>query len=499
MLKRTYIYITIVMILSSIVLSMGIYYINLQGITLFENSEIENKQELLELYIEDSYNNLGILNRAHSYWTQANIAVSNEDAEWVNDNLTEYIFVGDFDVDFVFLSNEDGSFVSSYGIYNVFIIDTEVYRQVIEDDTEYTSIVWYDGDAFIVSGYPISNDDKTDRSGVLLLGRRIDNEMITIIESIIGKDEENAVYLFETVDEVTFLNESFNTIIFESIDDDIVFVTQYELIFSTYVRERILRDSIITLAINVVVVVIILIILIRRFKKELDILMKQIHDLDASDSNYEEMRFVKASELNKIITSFNLLRRKISQNMRDLVNKNLEVVRLLSTASEINDPYTQKHSINVSELSRKIGKRMKLDSLDNLELSAELHDVGKVFIQLSLLNKKSKLSSKEFVVIKKHPVHGAELLENIKDFDEVRLGVLHHHEKFDGTGYPNQLKGEEIPLFAKIIHIADVYDAISSDRPYRDAYTKEKVISIMKNGRGTSFDPDILDVFFEVI
>ncbi len=185
--------------------------------------------------------------------------------------------------------------------------------------------------------------------------------------------------------------------------------------------------------------------------------------------------------------------------MKDLVSKNLEVVKLLSTASEINDPYTQKHSINVSDLSRKIGKRLKVKNLDNLELSAELHDVGKVFIQLSLLNKKGKLSSKEFMEIKKHPIHGAELLENIKDFDEVRLGVLHHHEKFDGTGYPNQLKGNDIPLFARIIHIADVYDAITSNRPYRDAFSTDEVNKIMNDGRGSSFDPVILDIFFEVI
>ena len=499
MLKRTYIYITIVMIFSSIILSLGIYYINLQGIILFENSEIENKQELLELYIEDSYNNLGTLNRAHAYWTQANIAVSNEDVEWIEDNLTEYIFTGDFNVDFVVLSNEDGSFISSFGVYNIFITDTEVFNKVIEDDIEYNSIVWYDGDAFIVSGYPIADDDETNKSGVLLLGRRIDNEMITIIESIIGKDEENEVFLFETIEDISLLNEDFSDIIFESMDDNIIFVTQYELIFSTYVRERILRDSIITLALNVVVVVLILIILVRRFKKELDQLIKQILELDVKHSNYEEMKFVRASELNQIITSFNFLRKKISQNMKDLVDKNLEVVKLLSTASEINDPYTQKHSINVSELSRKIGKRMKIEELDNLELSAELHDVGKVFVQLSILNKKGKLSSKERAEINKHPIHGAELLENIKDFDEVRFGVLHHHERYDGTGYPSQLKGDEIPLFARIIHIADVYDAISSSRPYREAFSKEEVIKIMEDGRGNSFDPAILDVFFDVI
>ncbi len=323
--------------------------------------------------------------------------------------------------------------------------------------------------------------------------------MITFIESIVGVDDENEVFLFKTINEIAFLNEDFSIIVFESIDDNIVFVTQYELIFSTYVRDRILRDSIITLALNVVAVVLILIILVRRFKKELDLLTKQILELEVTDSNYEEMKFLRASELNQIITSFNFLRKKISENMKDLVEENLEVVKLLSTASEINDPYTQKHSINVSELSRKIGKKMRINALDNLELSAELHDVGKVFVQLSILNKKGKLSSKERAEINKHPIHGAELLGNIKDFDEVRLGVLHHHERYDGTGYPNQLKGEEIPLFARKIHVADVYDAISSSRPYRNAFSNEEVFKIMEDGRGNSFDPVILDVFLEVI
>ena len=391
------------------------------------------------------------------------------------------------------------SIVLSIGIYDSFITDTEIFNRVIEDDIQYNSIIWYDSGAYIVSWYPVANDDETDKSGVLLLGRRIDNEMITFIESIVGVDDENEVFLFKTINEIAFLNEDFSIIVFESIDDNIVFVTQYELIFSTYVRDRILRDSIITLALNVVAVVLILIILVRRFKKELDLLTKQILELEVTDSNYEEMKFLRASELNQIITSFNFLRKKISENMKDLVEENLEVVKLLSTASEINDPYTQKHSINVSELSRKIGKKMRINALDNLELSAELHDVGKVFVQLSILNKKGKLSSKERAEINKHPIHGAELLGNIKDFDEVRLGVLHHHERYDGTGYPNQLKGEEIPLFARKIHVADVYDAISSSRPYRNAFSNEEVFKIMEDGRGNSFDPVILDVFLEVI
>jgi hypothetical protein len=272
----------------------------LQGIRLFEESEIENKQELLELYINDSYSNLGTLNMAHAYWTYAKEAVNNEDTEWINDNLTEYIYTGDFNVDFVYLSDEDSSFISVYGIHDFFIENTEIFARVIEDNAEYNSIIWHNSEAYIVSGYPIANDDKTNKSGILLLGRKIDDDMITIIESIIGIDEENDVYLYRNINELAYLNESYNYIYFESIDENVVFVTQYELLYSTYVRDRILRDSIITLGINVVVVVMILIILIRRFKRELDLLIFQIHNLDMSDSNFEEMKFVRASELNQI-------------------------------------------------------------------------------------------------------------------------------------------------------------------------------------------------------
>jgi len=139
------------------------------------------------------------------------------------------------------------------------------------------------------------------------------------------------------------------------------------------------------------------------------------------------------------------------------------------------------------------------EHLTDFEYSAKFHDIGKVFLHYDILNKPTKLTDEEYNEVKKHPVQGVKLISTIAQFDQVHLGVLYHHEHYDGNGYPEGLKGENIPLIARILSIADVYEALTSKRPNRDAYTKEKAFVIMEQGRGKHFDPDLLDVFFDLM
>jgi len=128
-----------------------------------------------------------------------------------------------------------------------------------------------------------------------------------------------------------------------------------------------------------------------------------------------------------------------------------------------------------------------------------LHDLGKVGIGNKVLSKKGKLTAAEFKSIKKHPQIGAEIIKQIRFLKEVIPLILYHHERFDGQGYLEGLKDKDIPLGARIIALADVYEALISDRPYRKAYSKEEALDIIKKeGRGTQFDPEIVDIFVEM-
>ena len=138
--------------------------------------------------------------------------------------------------------------------------------------------------------------------------------------------------------------------------------------------------------------------------------------------------------------------------------------------------------------------------------AAHLHDIGKISIPDSILQKKGKLTEEEFSIMKSHPVEGARILdetlkgvESDEYFQIAHDMALYHHEKYDGTGYPEGLSGESIPLSARIMAVADVYDALRSSRHYKESFTREKSVAILKENRGTHFDPDITDIFLDHI
>ncbi len=166
------------------------------------------------------------------------------------------------------------------------------------------------------------------------------------------------------------------------------------------------------------------------------------------------------------------------------------------------DDYTYHHSLSVAILSISIGLALDLDkkTLYDLGLSAMLHDIGKTEVPYGLISKDSALSKSEFEIIKAHPLKGAKyVMRNNYVTDKVYEGIVSHHEKYDGTGYPFQLKGEDIPLFGRIISVADVYDALTSNRPYRIPSTPSEAIEYIMGGNESMFDPIIVNAFLRKI
>lgn len=179
----------------------------------------------------------------------------------------------------------------------------------------------------------------------------------------------------------------------------------------------------------------------------------------------------------------------------------LSSIRAIVEAIDAKDPYTKGHSARVVEYALLIGEGMNLDKeiLKDLELSAVLHDVGKIGIPDKILSKPGLLTEEEYAYMKKHPELGAEIVEPIKKLKKLVPNILHHHEKYDGTGYPAGLKGDKIPLGARIIAIADSFDAMTSDRPYRPRMETKIALQEIKNHRRTQFDPELASVFIKNI
>ena len=179
----------------------------------------------------------------------------------------------------------------------------------------------------------------------------------------------------------------------------------------------------------------------------------------------------------------------------------LQMMQTLSTTIEAKDEYTRGHSHRVAEYAVLIAKELGWSQKDilNLRNAAHLHDIGKIGIPDTILNKPTKLTEEEYAVIKEHTVIGAEILKNIRLIDHVTEVARSHHERYDGTGYPDGLKGEKIPIHARIIAVADSYDAMQSRRIYRNPLGTEVIYNEILNNRGTQFDPEIADVFLKLL
>ncbi|MFA6609844.1 MAG: diguanylate cyclase, partial [Candidatus Omnitrophota bacterium] len=179
----------------------------------------------------------------------------------------------------------------------------------------------------------------------------------------------------------------------------------------------------------------------------------------------------------------------------------IEAIFAFAKTIELKDHYTGEHVEKTVRYATDIASALGLpkEEVESIRQAAALHDLGKIGIRENILLKASKLTREEFEEIKKHPQIGADVIRPIQFMHDIIPLILYHHERWDGKGYPAGLKGEEIPIGARIISIADAYHALSSDRPYRKAYSKEEARKIIKEGTGTQFDPKITGIFLKLI
>jgi putative nucleotidyltransferase with HDIG domain len=169
-------------------------------------------------------------------------------------------------------------------------------------------------------------------------------------------------------------------------------------------------------------------------------------------------------------------------------------------AIEVKDPYTQQHSSRVTDLSLQLGEALgcSREELDILNFAGPLHDIGKIGIPDSILLKPGSLTDAEYEKIKEHPELGADIVGKLGMWDREQELIRCHHERYDGTGYPAGLKGDQIPLLARILSVADAYDAMASDRAYRKRMETEKVLNIIRNAANTQFDPDVVEALLSL-
>jgi HD-GYP domain-containing protein (c-di-GMP phosphodiesterase class II) len=221
----------------------------------------------------------------------------------------------------------------------------------------------------------------------------------------------------------------------------------------------------------------------------------------------EELEFLSAlaSHVAMAIQNAHLidnLRKEVERNKTLFINTTLS----LASTIEAKDQYTRGHTERVTKYAVMLGEELKKAKainfskkfFEDLYIASLLHDIGKIGVPENILRKETGLTDEEYNEIKKHPLHGAQILGALPEFEEALKGVKYHHERYDGRGYPEGLQGEAIPLMASIIAVADTFDAMTSDRTYRKALSKQAAMEEIKKNSGVQFDPDVAQAFLSL-
>jgi len=230
-----------------------------------------------------------------------------------------------------------------------------------------------------------------------------------------------------------------------------------------------------------------------------------------SEEHYRTLMEVYADAINKLKAQeltfkkskeafFNMLE-DIHESYKDLKNLFINLIKTLVNALDTKSKWTKGHSERVTQYALSIGREMGLDedALESLKVSALLHDIGKIGTYDVILEKPEKLTQEEIKLIQEHPVKGASILAPVEQLKEILPIIRSHHERINGSGYPDKLKGEELPLLARILHVADVYDALTTDRPYRKALSKKSALAELKRSSGAEFDPEVVEAFLKAL
>ncbi|XMB86351.1 HD domain-containing protein [Mycoplasmatota bacterium WC44] len=467
------------------------------------NNYCEKKKRQIDYYVNETINDLDSIIVSHAVWTEARENLFSKNSEWLYDNATGYLLEDDsYGVDFQLLASEDLNFIEYYGVdYFNEIRNSKAFKNALENDISSEEILWFDDTAFILVSSPVYDNNGENPTGVYLLGKLIDKDVLGTLIHVLGPEEvtnltldKEANYDITTSKNYQIISmshrlkinegEAFFNIVFSEPTFNYIFTVQRNLIFTLMLIAGVIAIRTELRA-------------IKKVSKNIGKIITSIERI--SKGKYREKMDVGTKksipEINILSLAINNMSSDIEDHISTIEKNYLEMIEIIISAVEINDPYTYKHNLSVMRYAVLIGTAINYEDIESLEIAAKLHDIGKISIPSNILNKKGLLTEKEFKVIKRHPIEGYKLISKISFFEKIGDGIKYHHERFDGTGYPYGLKGRNIPLIAQIISVADVFDALTSDRVYRKAMSCDEAMKFILQESGKMFNPLIVDAF----
>jgi putative nucleotidyltransferase with HDIG domain len=354
-------------------------------------------------------------------------------------------------------------------------------------DIEYIAITDLNKQAIVHSDIKKAGERLAPAEGRVLLG--VENS-VSLYEA-----PGPAGNIFEIENPIVFLDKPLGSVVI-GVNQSVLAATRAE------VRRRIVWIFALILVLGVVSSVFLSSVLSRPVKQ----LASGVEEMKAG-RRIRPLHVYSRDELGQLTRSFNEMtaqitaqKDKLSKYAQDLEESYVSTVRVLAAAIDARDAYTHGHSTRVSQLSVDIAREMgfEADRIEEIEIACLFHDVGKIKTPDSILHKEGRLDSGERREMERHPEFGAEILTKAQSLFKYIPAVRHHHEWFDGSGYPDGLDGDRIPVAAAIVSLADAYDAMTSDRPYRSAMSREEAVARIIQFSGRQFDPAIVEVFLKV-
>lgn len=500
MYKRFAAIIILIIVIGTLTASLSVYFSNENNWVIYRQDFVEQKQALLSHYILSTQTSL---RNNIDYYNESDDLISatlNKETRWFEEvfyptmllqqtNSADYVIVSDALGEFYWSNDSrfDEQFLTSY-LFGKTLSDKETEHNITLIDNRH---------ALVVTG-PIQLDRTHQTTGLMAMVKFLDQANLEEYQQFLGTDlmrfkfiHRNEIDPLEEVisPSITVQGEVASSVyIIEMVYDN---VKLYNVFYSQ--RNQAIYIIFISAASVGVAILVFLFIVVKRLSEITNV----VTGIAAGDysNKVATSRRLSLHEMDNLSKAINRMSDDIQSHLSTIDQNYLEMVDVIINAVEINDAYTSSHNIEVGNYAKLIAEEIQFKRIDDIVLAARLHDIGKISISGEILNKPGRLTDEEYEVIKTHPTEGYKIIESIDYFNHIKLGVKYHHEHWDGTGYPEGLKEEEIPLIAQIIAVADVYDAVTSDRSYRRALSHEEGKKVIINGSGNLFNPLLVEAF----
>ncbi|TFG90112.1 MAG: HD domain-containing protein [Candidatus Atribacteria bacterium] len=450
-------------------------------------------QDTAERFIHSEQSRLGALTQSHASWTDLVKHSNDKDTPWIRENATEYLTKdSNFKVEEIYMKNYLNGYTEQFGelppsVYQLLTMQID-NKAITKKYSSY--LVTYKSHLYILTAAALTDSDGKNPSGIYFQGHKIDLELKKLMHVIFSPRADVVVEIFDG-QKPHILDRNISTFSTLLVNDLRIKISNVQLVNSiSHNTDKLLLLIFAIFTPAVLATLALLYQIALNVKRSL----QSIKNITYHDYSQKVTLSVSA-EFVELAQCINNLSAGLQKRDQEIESKYFEIISILIKTLEEVDTYTKGHSERVSHYSTDLAKAIGFSDLESIRISGLLHDIGKVTIDSTILNKPGALNAEEFAIIKRHPEIACNILELSDVFQFAKDIVKHHHEKYDGTGYPSGLKADVIPIGARIVAIADVYDALTSARSYRNPMKPEDALAIIIEGSGTHFDPQLVEKF----